>query len=185
MTEKPWIALLRGVNVGGNNKLPMKQLATKLAASGLVNVTTYLQSGNVVFRCPDEQDSNPSALATLIGSTIKAAFGFEPWVMVIDGADLAAAVRLNPFPEAATEADGKNLHFYFLATPPVALDAARLEAIRLPSERWQVKDAVFYLHTPDGFNHSKLAARAEKILGVPATARNARTVRALLALVEQ
>jgi uncharacterized protein (DUF1697 family) len=174
-----WIALLRGVNVGGRNKLPMKMLVAELQAIGLSDIKTYIQSGNVVFRCPSDRTVN---LAAAIGGAIKVKFGFEPDVTVISAKDLAASATANPFPEAATEMDGKALHFFFLAKTPSIMSKDRLEAVRLSSERWQIKGAVFYLHTPDGFGGSKLATQVERILGVTATARNWRTVRALLDL---
>ena len=176
---KTWIALLRGVNSGGKNKLPMQALAAELSAIGLSDVKTYIQSGNVVFRGPNKA---AASLAAEIGAAINRKFGFEPQVMVIGGKDLAAAAAANPFPESATESDGKTLHCFFLAKAPPRIDHDRVEALRRPSERWQVKGAVLYLHAPEGFGNSKLANQFEKILGVPATARNWRTVNALLEL---
>ena len=178
-----WIALLRWVNVGGRNKLPMKQLAAELEALGLSGVKTYIQSGNVVFRCPNDRAAN---LATEIGAAIKAKFGFEPSVAVISVNELAQAKADNPFPEAVDESanagNGKNLHVFFLSGIPFPLDRDRLEALRRPSERWEIKGSVFYLHTPEEFGNSKLAAQVEKILKVTATARNWSTVCALLDL---
>ncbi|MDR3481128.1 MAG: DUF1697 domain-containing protein [Burkholderiaceae bacterium] len=176
---KTWIALLRGVNVGGKNKLPMKELAATMGALGLTELKTYIQSGNVVFRGPDKK---AQVLAGEIGAAILGKFGFQPQVLVIDARELAAAASANPFPEAATEAEGRTLHLFFLAKAPAAIARERIEAIRRQSERWQQIGAVFYVHAPEGFGDSKLAAQIEKILGVPATARNWRTVGALLAL---
>ncbi len=181
---KTWIALLRAVNVGGRNKLPMKMFASELEAIGLADVKTYIQSGNVVFRCPQERGTT---LAAEISASVRACFGFTPHVAVISAEDLAAAVTANPFPEAVSEMEGKTVHLFFLAeSPPIvplpAVDKDRLETARRPSERWQLQGGVFYLHTPQGFADSKLAAQAEKILGVPTTARNWRTACALLDL---
>jgi uncharacterized protein (DUF1697 family) len=74
------------------------------------------------------------------------------------------------------------LHFFFLGDAPKKFDAACLDAVKIPSERWRVIGSVFYLHAPEGFGNSKLAAKAERCLGVPATARNWRTVSELLKL---
>ncbi len=177
-----WIALLRGVNVGGKNKLPMKLLAAELEAIGLAGVKTYIQSGNVVFRCPS---ARAKKIAAEIGDAIEAKFGFEPHVALISAKDLAGAATANPFSESATELDGNRLHLFFLAKAPATIDRGRLEAVRRPSERWGIEGAVFYLHAPEGIGDSKLAAQVEKICGVPATARNWRTVRALLDLAGQ
>jgi uncharacterized protein (DUF1697 family) len=176
-----WIALLRGVNVGGNNKLPMKSLVAELESIGLSDVKTYIQSGNVVLRCPA---ARASKLGSEIATAISEKFGFEPKVMLINAKELTKAKKANPFPEAVDEMEGRTLHFFFLASVPKTVDKDRLEAVRRPSERWQIKGAVFYLHTPEGFGDSKLATQVEKILGVSVTARNLRTVNALLELAE-
>jgi uncharacterized protein (DUF1697 family) len=174
-----WIALLRGVNVGGKNKLPMKLLAAELESIGFAGVKTYIQSGNVVFTCPSAPTTD---LAARIGAAIEAKFGFETKVWVISAKDLVAAAKANPFPESAAELDGRALHLFFLAKAPAVIDKDRLEVVRRKTERCQIKGAVFYMHAPEGFGDSKLAAQVERILGVPATARNWRTVLALLDL---
>jgi uncharacterized protein (DUF1697 family) len=176
-----WIALLRGVNVGGRNKLPMKALVAELEAMGLADVKTYIQSGNVVLRCAKARAAN---LGAEIAGAINEKFGFLPNVVVINAKDLAKAKKANPYPEADNETDGKRLHFIFLASVPRSIDADRLNAVRRPSEQWQIKGTVFYLHTPEGFGDSKLANQVEKILGVTTTARNLLTVNALLELAQ-
>ena len=176
---KTWIALLRGVNVGGRHIVPMKALTSELEALGLTDIKTYIQSGNIVFR---DSKRTAAALAAEIGNAINARFGFEPHVAVISYKDFAGSVTSNPFYESMTDENGKTLHLFFLDRTPLDLDQNRLEAIRQPSERWQLNGQVFYLHTPEGFGDSKLAVQVEKILGVPTTARNWRTVCALLEL---
>lgn len=175
-----WVALLRGVNVGGHNKLPMRALQEHLTAAGFAGVATYIQSGNIVFQA---QGTAP-ALAARIGDLIQAQFGFRPAVKLLRRAELAAAAKANPFPDAATQDDGKQLHLFFLDGPPDAAHAAALDALRAPAEFWALAGGVFYLHTPDGFGRSKLAAQAEKKLKTGTTARNWRSIQALLALSE-
>jgi uncharacterized protein (DUF1697 family) len=104
--------------------------------------------------------------------------GFEPRVLVLTRSDLERAAKGNPFPEA--EDNPKGLHLFFLAERPKKPDLKSLEALKAKSERFALKRKVLYLHTPDGFGTSKLAARAERLLGVEATARNWRTVTTLL-----
>jgi len=174
---KTWIVLLRGVNVGGNNKLPMKALAAVLEGIGLVDVRTYIQSGNVVFRGPGQK---PEPLAAEIRAAILGKFGFEPAVLAIEAGEFSKAAAANPFPESTEELDGRTVHLFFLAQSPKSIPRERLDAVRIASERWQVKGKVLYLHCPEGFGTSKLATQAERILGVPATARNWRTVSTLL-----
>lgn len=175
-----WIALLRGVNVGGNNKLPMKQFAALLETLGLTDIKTYIQSGNAVFRGPK---GPPAALAKTIASAIEDTFEFRPHVIAITKDDLAKAIAANPFPEGDDE-DGRTLHLFFLDQIPQKIDTAALDVAKLASERWKTNGPFFYLHTPDGFGNSKLAAKVEKCVGVPATARNWRTVRELSKLAE-
>ncbi len=166
-----WIALLRGINVGGRNILPMKELVRDLESLGLEDVRTYIQSGNAVFRAAGEE---PSGLGEKIAATIEKRHGFRPQVLLLAAGELQDAIAANPFPEA--EAEPKSLHLSFLAAPPPAPDLEALRAVKSPTERFHLTDRVFYLHAPDGIGRSKLAAKVEKRLGVPITARNWRTV---------
>ncbi len=165
------IALLRGINIGGNRKLPMKELAVLLTELGLRDVQTYIQSGNVVFR---GNTKDRAALAAKISSAIEAKHGFAPQVLLLDAAELRKAMANNPYPEA--EGTPVSLSLLFLAETPSHPDLKALEALRISSERFKLVGKVFYLHAPDGFGRSKLAANAERLLGVPATGRNWNTV---------
>jgi len=166
-----WIALFRGVNVVGKNKLPMKELVRDLEALRLRDVRTYIQSGNAVFR---SSARTPAGLAETISNAVERRHGFRPRVLLLRPRDLDRAILANPFPEAG--ADPKSLHLYFLASVPASPDLAGLEEARSATERFEWVDRVLYLHAPDGIGRSKLAARVERCLGVPATARNWRTV---------
>jgi uncharacterized protein (DUF1697 family) len=172
---KRWIALLRGINVGGNNILPMAQLTRHFEALELTNVKTYIQSGNVVF---DAVAGSPKSIATAIALRIEAAHGFLPRILLLGVNDLQAAVDANPFADAV--GDPKSVHFYFLEQRPKKPALSALDAVKTEAERYALLDRVFYLHTPDGIGRSKLAANAERHLAVAATARNYRTVEKLL-----
>ena len=91
-----------------------------------------------------------------------------------DRGELERVMARNPFPEA--ESDPKTLHLGFLASVPNNPDLDKLETLKSDTERFRLIDTVFYLHAPDGIGRSKLAARAERLLGVPMTDRNWRTV---------
>ncbi|MBK7895623.1 MAG: DUF1697 domain-containing protein [Anaerolineaceae bacterium] len=169
------IALLRGINVGGHGKLPMRELKALLEGMGLANVQTYIQSGNVIFQ---SERADWPALAQEIGAAIGESHGFVPQVMLLRLADLETAVSHTPFP--TTDEQHKTLHFYFLASAPPNPDLASLEAIKSETEQFALIDAVFYLHAPDGIGRSRLAVKVERALGVAATARNWRTVSKLL-----
>jgi len=168
---KTYIALFRGINVGGKNTLPMRELVAVLEDLGARNVKTYIQSGNAVFV---SLGNDAARLSNAISREIKKRRGFEPNVLLLELEDIERAIRKNPFPEAAT--DSKALHAGFLAFTPEKPDLGTLESLKSDSERFHLIDRVFYLHAPEGIGRSKLAANAEKLLGVPMTDRNWRTV---------
>ena len=166
-----YIALLRGINVGSNRSLPMKELMAMLEDLGAEGVKTYIQSGNVVFR---SGDTHTQALAARLTAEIKRLKGFEPHVLILGLEDWDAAMANNPFPEA--EADPKTLHLGFLTAIPENPDLDAMTDLKKDNERFQLIGSVFYLHAPDGIGRSKLAERSERLLGVPTTDRNWRTV---------
>lgn len=168
---KTYVVLLRGINVGGRNALPMKELAGVLEALGCRGVRTVLQSGNVVL---EAAGGTASGLAGGLAREIEARRGFAPYAIVLPLPDFTKAVKANPFPEAA--ADPRTLHLGFLDTAPRRPDLDRLESLRSGRERFRLAGRVFYLHAPDGVGRSRLAAGAERALGVPMTDRNWATV---------
>ncbi|HKJ68257.1 MAG TPA: DUF1697 domain-containing protein [bacterium] len=176
---KTYIALFRGINVGGSNKLPMADLVQLLEEFNLDHIQTYIQSGNVVFR---SEEIDTAALATQISNAVTDQFGFTPKVLLLELDEFKQAVISNPFPEA--DSDHKTLHFYFLASAPGNPDLDKLEDLKKPSERFVLQENILYLHAPDGIGRSKLAAGIEKSLGVSATARNWRSVSKILEMAE-
>jgi uncharacterized protein (DUF1697 family) len=177
---KTWIALLRGINVLGRNKVPMKELAASLERAGFSAVRTYLHSGNVVFRSPR---NSASTLSARIARLMLERFGFAPAVMVLTATELAAAIRGNPFPGA--HRDPKSLHLFFLSRIPSNPDLQSLARLDAGREKFALDGSVFYLYTPDGFPDSVLRSRFERCLGVAATGRNWRTANALLRMLDQ
>jgi len=172
-----FVALLRGINVGGKNILPMKELTAVLEGSGLKNVQTYIQSGNVVFQC---KATKMQEITRDIGTAIRNSHGFTPKVFVLSVQELNNAIVSNPFPEG--DSDPKSLHLSFLESSPANPDLKKLEFLKSGTERFKLIDTVFYLHAPDGIGRSKLAANVEKSLGVAMTARNWRTARTVLSM---
>ena len=172
-----WIAFFRGINVGGHHILPMKELESVLEKLGCGVVTTYIQSGNVIF---SHKESSATKLEAAISQAVQAKFGFEPRVLVLTRKQLNLAQSNNPF--SARESEPKTLHLFFLSNDAVDADWETLEALKATTEQILLIDRVFYLHAPDGIGRSKLAARVEKCLGVPATGRNWRTVEKVLQL---
>lgn len=166
------IALFRGINVGGRNLIPMKELVLIMEEAGAVNIRTYIQSGNVVF------EGLPSAGEKAV-QLIEAKLGFKPEVLVLRAEDLEQAIRNCPYPEA----EGKACYFFFCKSEPGNFDQGKLETLKADSEDYLLKDRVFYLHAPDGSGRSKLASNVERCLGVTTTARNLNTVRKLSEMV--
>ncbi|CAG0974625.1 hypothetical protein ANRL3_01726 [Anaerolineae bacterium] len=172
-----FIALLRGINVGGNTILPMRDLVRVLEGLGLKNVRTYIQSGNVIFQ---SKEKDASRLANKISTEIDQARGLSPQVLILGVKELQAAIASNPFPEG--EREPKSLHLFFLDTVPDKPDLETLASIKTKSEQFKLVKQVFYLYAPDGVGRSKLAAKVEKALGVAVTARNWRTVNEVLSI---
>jgi len=175
---KTRIALFRGINVGGSNTLPMRELVERLRAVGLRDVSTYIQSGNVVFRSREDDTAD---LADRIKSAVRESHGFTPEVMILTPNQLEDALESNPYPQA--EGEPRSLHLFFLATIPDDPDLEILESIKRDSEDFELRGSIFYLHAPEGIGRSKLAARVERALGVPATARNWRSAQKTLDMV--
>lgn len=166
-----WVALFRGINVGGRNRLPMKSLVAIFDQLGCTNVKTFIQSGNAVFQSPSLTEQ---ALERKIQAAVNQKHGFEPAIMLFPAELFVAAAVANPFPDA--ELEPKTLHLFFLGAQVTAVDDEKIEELKNATERYQIVDNVFYLHAPDGIGRSKLAAGVERCLGVPVTARNWRTV---------
>lgn len=168
-----YVALLRGINVGGHNKLPMASLRAVASGCGFGDVQTYIQSGNVVFT----SRLGPAKAATALRDAILAESGVDSRVVLRTASDLEAVAASNPF--LARGVDAKLLHVSFMyeeSTPTLnAVDAQ----VYAPDEV-EVVGAHAYLHTPNGVGRSKLANDTMmKKLGIQGTARNWRTVTTL------
>lgn len=168
---KTWIALLRGVNVGGNGMLPMKDLRGLLEELGHTSVATYIQSGNCIFR---STNADPKKISEGIGTAVKKGFGFKPAVITLSLKDLDAALRGNPFPEGGD--NPKSVHIFFLCEPAPKADTASLKALCEGEEAFVLTGQRLYTYTPAGIGRSKMASKIGKFIPVEMTARNLRTV---------
>ena len=175
-----WVALFRGINVGGRNILPMKLVVTLLEEAGCVNVRTYIQSGNVVF---EHKNPDRDVLTEKIETIISRRCNFRPATMLLRNEELEAALDNNPFPQASSLP--KSLHFYFLSGRSNPLNRAELDGLVSTGEEYDLIDNVFYLYAPDGIGRSRLASKVEKLTGVAATARNLRTVLKILSMAAE
>lgn len=178
-----YAALLRGINVGGNKKVPMAELRQVLEGLGHEDVQTYLQSGNAVFAAAGGKD--PDALARELEAAIEAHFGFHVPCLVVDGAHLRAVVDACPFP--AADLEGKQLHATFCSEQPAASRFASIDAPAHLPEEYRVGDRVIYLYAPNGLGRSKLAealAKPAVVKGLDVTTRNWNTVVKLVELTQ-
>jgi uncharacterized protein (DUF1697 family) len=175
------VALLRGINVGGKNLLPMKELAAIFTAAGCSNVKTYIQSGNVVFTAPQKVLKD---LPARIGADIKARFGHQPPVIVRSREELEDAILNNPFLRAGKPEE--TLHLFFLADHPSPDRLARLEPDRSPPDLFTPRGRDIYLHLPNGAGNTKLTnAWIDSRLATVSTLRNWRTVLKLLEMMRE
>lgn len=175
-----YLALLRGINVGGKNKLPMQDLRDIFVETGCEGVQTYIQSGNVIFHAaPGVADALPSLIATRIAER----FGIRAPVVVRTDAQLRDVVLNNPFLSAG--AAEETLHVMFLAEVPGPGRVDDLDPDRSPPDRFVVRGQEVYLQLPNGVANSKLTnAYFDSKLATTSTARNWRTVTTLLGMIE-
>jgi len=176
-----YVALLRGINVGGNKKVPMAQLRELLQGLGYTDVATLLQSGNAVFTA---KEKSPAKVVKQLETAIAQEFGFEVSVVIRTRDELAEVIKANPLP-GAEDAPSKFL-VTFLSDVP---EKKRLEqmdpAAYLPDE-FRVVGREIYARFPNGIGNSKLATvLGGPRLGVTPTARNWSTVTKLLELADR
>lgn len=173
------LALLRGINVGGKNKLPMKELVRICESVGCRAVRTYIQSGNVLF---EMSNRDVKALPVELERAILREAGLAVPVVVRSRAELAACVERNPFLAAGVQPD--RLHVAFLAQVPSARSVAALDPGRSPPDEFAVLGKDVYLHLPNGVARTKLTnAWLDKQLETASTVRNWRTVTTLLEML--
>ncbi len=189
------VALLRGINVGGRNKVPMAELRQVVTSLGHTGVTTYIQTGNVLF---STASTSTTELASAVESAITGAFGVRASVVVLTRDELAGVLKDNPYPD---EPNPKLVHVVFLnAGPPKDL-LDRIAAAESAAAAKGARDTVtaighaLFLHTPDGYGNSELAQALFRIISAPgqqkkaeslaATARNWATATKLLTLCDE
>jgi len=174
------IVLLRGINIGPNNRIAMPALRELLAGAGFEEVRTYVQSGNVVLATR----RRPDAVAKACEELIAAELGLDIPVVVRTRDELAEVVRRNPLGDVAD--NPKRYQVSFLDAEPDAKAVEKLAALAVEGERIEAIGREIYAWHPDGIARSKLwAGLAGKGLGVKATARNWTTVTTLLEMAEE
>ncbi|HEY7036367.1 MAG TPA: DUF1697 domain-containing protein [Thermomicrobiales bacterium] len=176
-----YVALLRGVNVGGKNKLPMKDLKELFVAAGAENVRTYIQSGNVVF----EVDRDASARhADLITKQIQERLGIRTTLVLRTVEQIEEVLAENPFLKSGAAVD--ELYVAFLAERPSQERVAALDPDRSPPDEFVVHGQDIYMRFPNGAGRTKLTTDYfDSKLRTTSTARNWRTVTKLLEMMEE
>jgi uncharacterized protein (DUF1697 family) len=167
-----YIALLRGVNVGGHRKLPMAKLRELIESLGYTEVQTLIQSGNVVF------SSSRKVTPESIESALEQELGLKVPVVLRTPAELGRILKGNPFPRA----DPASLHVGFMSRKPPASAVLELDTARFAPEEIAVKGLEQYFHLPNGIGRAKLPSYVGRQLDVPTTVRNWSTVTKLLKL---
>lgn len=169
-----YAAFLRGINVGGNCKIPMADL--RRLCVGITSdptVRSYIASGNLVF----SSTLPPQTLADQITAGIKDSFGFDVPVVVIPAPEMRAIIAACPF---ANEA-GNTVHGFFCVDDPT-IDQGKIVTLKSPTEQIAVIGRTVWLFAPDGVGRSKLAAKMETCVG-PATARNLNTLTTIVEML--
>lgn len=172
-----WVALLRAVNLGARNKVPMAELRALLEEAGYGNVRTYIASGNVLL----DGSQRAAAVAHDLEQIVADAFGVTTTAILRKPAELSAVVTGHPFGR-----DTSRSHVVFLAKRPAAETAERLTSADHSPDRAVLAGKDVYVQYAAGVQGARLSAtRLERLLGVPATHRNWRTVTALALLAAE
>ncbi len=176
----PTVALLRGINVGGKNLLPMKELTAIFAKAECTEVRTYIQSGNVLFNAPA---ALVKKLPDVISERIRERFGYSVPVILRTIQEMGKVISENPFLEIGDSE--KMLHVYFLGDKPAASAIQSLDPDRSPPDTFQVRNREIYLRCPNGMGRSKLTnAYFDAKLSTISTARNWATVVKLFEMMQ-
>jgi len=171
-----YVSMLRGINVGGNKQVKMDKLRSSLEALGLEQVKTYIQSGNVVFRCPK---TSPPALSRKLEERILKDFGFSVSVISRTADEIENASANNPFLKQPG-IDSEKLHVAFLSDPPATEALKRLAEFTLAPDQSCCRGKELYLYFPNGVSGSSLWKHPlDRVLSVEATMRNWKTVNTL------
>lgn len=177
-----YIALLRGINVGPHKRMKMEKLRASCESAGFSDVTTYIQSGNIVFRAANLR---PQALAKKLGECILRDFGFAADVITKTCEEMQAIVESNPLLRARG-VDPAKLHVVFLSERPSLAALKKLRALTLSPDQTRDAGKEIYFYFPNGVSGSSLWKHPlDKVLSVSGTMRNWNTVNKLYAMARE
>ena len=172
MRASTFIALLRGINVGGHNRVPMSELRSACEDHGWAGAQTYIQSGNLLLRAP----SAPARVEEELERLIERTFGLTIAVIVRTAAEWSASVRRNPFPDAS-RTEPMAVMLALSKERPRKDAAAELAARAADGERIERAGDDLWIHFARGMGKSKLSPQVlDRLVGSPVTMRNWRTV---------
>jgi len=170
-----FIALLRGINVSGQKKIKMADLRDSLQGAGLKNVSTYIQSGNIVF---DSELTDNGELQNIIKETIQNNFGFDVPTLVVQEDSVREILKANPF---VPEVEKNSLYYVLLKNVPTQELVAEFNTLQFQNEDYHITDTCVYLKCKKGYGNAKLNNNyIERKLKVEATTRNQKTMEKLL-----
>ncbi len=176
------ISMLRGVNVGGHNRIKMVALRALYESLGLREPQTFIQSGNVIFST-DKRDL--SALARRIEDAIERDFGFRPAVILRTSSELREVIARNPFAKRSG-IEPNRLLVNFLASDPGAKTREEVLKLKTEPEELRMDGRELYIYFPNGMARPKMSwAVLERTLKVPGTGRNWNSVIKLLEMAER
>ena len=176
---KKFIALLRGINVSGQKKIKMTVLKSLFELTGFQDVTTYIQSGNVIF---SSNEKSGEKLAKKISSEIKRKFGFEVQVIILTPKEIEYTLKNNPFIKRKKESE--RLYVTFLSGIPPKENIQKLNSLNYSPEEYKIDGKLIYLFLPNGAGKAKLNNNLfENKLKANGTTRNWKTVKTLSELV--
>jgi uncharacterized protein (DUF1697 family) len=171
---KTYVCILRGINVGGHKKILMSDLAAMFEESGYKKVSTYIQSGNVIFHSPEEIPGD--LIAGKIRKAIHRKFGFDVPVIVRTINEMQKTVRSNPFLKDR-EISVEKLHVTLLSEIPEKTLLDALKKHDFPPDKFSVVENDVFLYCPGGYGNTRLSnAFFENRLNVSATTRNWKTI---------
>ena len=176
---KTYIALLRGINVGGQKKMPMVEVRKMMTNIGFKDVQTYIQSGNIIYR---SESNSTIEMEGMIQGAIENTFGFDVPVLVKSVNEIQYILTKNPYNNENDLAKNR-VYFVLLQDTPDAELVKTFKSMDFPNEKFMVFNTCVYLCCKNGYGKAKLSNNfIERKLKVKATARNYRTMNKLLEL---
>jgi uncharacterized protein (DUF1697 family) len=175
-----YISILRGINVSGQKKILMADLKSLYEGLGLKNITTYIQSGNVIFQA--DKKTSPSILIEKISAAILKRYGFHVPIIIRSKEEMQHILIANPF-LTNKKINIEKLHITFLSDIPEEELVEKIKSTDYTPDQFYILEKEVYIHCPESYGETKLSNTFfEKKLNVTATTRNWNTFNKLTEL---